>query len=91
MSTSAKTDIAVAAALLMALTAPELSFAPAMAFLNTSHQSGSANVPAGVFGSPIALTQRRVPRTIAPPSDRTLTDPSGNVIGLRRDSEAAED
>jgi hypothetical protein len=91
MSTSAKTNIAVAAALLMALAAPELSFAPAMAFLNTSHQSGSANAPAGVFGSAIALTQRRVPRTIAPPSDRTLTDPSGNIIGLRGDWRSGED
>jgi hypothetical protein len=91
MRTSAKTNITVAAALLMALAAPELSFAPAMAFLNTSHQSGSAKVPAAVFGSAITLTQRRAPRATTPPSDRMLTDPSGNVIGLRRDWTSSED
>jgi hypothetical protein len=88
---STKTNIAAAAALLTALAAPELSFAQARAFLNTSHQIGLANVPAAVFGSAIAPTQRRAPRTTAPPSDRAVTDPSGNVIGLRRDWASGED
>jgi len=71
--------------------APSCPFAQAMAFLNTSHQIGLANVPAAVFGSAIAPTQRRAPRTTAPPSDRAVTDPSGNVISLRRDWVSGED
>ena len=90
MTMSTKTNAAAAAALLAALAAPEISFAQAMSYLNTSPQSGVANVPA-VFGSAIAPTQRRAPRTTVPPSDRALTDPSGNIISLPRDWGSGQD
>jgi len=91
MTMSTKTNIAAAAALLTALAAPELSFAQAMSHFNTSRQIGLANVPAAVFGSAIAPTRRRAPRTTVPPSDRTVTDPLGNVIGVRRDWRLGQD
>jgi hypothetical protein len=85
MTMSTKTNIAAAAALLTALAAPEISFAQTMSYLNTARQIGIANVPAAVLGSAFAPTLRRAPRTTVPSSDTALTDPSGNVIGLRRD------
>jgi len=88
---STKTNIAAAVMLLMALAAPELSFAQAMAYLNSSHQNGFANVPAADFGSAIEPAERRVARTTVPPSDIAITDPSGNIIGLRRDWSSGED
>jgi len=83
---STKTNIAAAAALLTALAAPEISFAQAMSYLNeyTLRQSGLANVPTAVFGSAMAPARRRAPGVAMPPSDMVVTDPSGNVIGLRR-------
>jgi len=91
MTMSTKSKIAAAAALLTAFAAPEISFAQAMSYLNTSRQVGIANVPAAVLGWAIAPTQRRAPRTTVPPSDRALTDASGNVIGLRRDWGSGQD
>jgi hypothetical protein len=91
MTMSSRTNIAAAATLLMALASPELSFAQAMSYLNTSRQIGKADVSAAVLGPAIAPPQRRAPRTTVPPSDRALTDPSGNVIGLRRDWGSGQD
>jgi uncharacterized membrane protein len=91
MTMSTKTNIAAAAALLTALVAPEISFAQAMSYFNTSRQIGIANVPAAVLGSAIAPTLRRAPRTTVPPSDRAVTDPSGSVISLRRDWGSGQD
>jgi len=80
MTMSTNTNIAAAAALLTALAAPEISFAQAMSYLNeyTLRQSGLSNVPT-------AAARRRAPGVTMPPSDMVVTDPSGNVIGLRRD------
>jgi len=54
-----------------------------MSYLNeyTLRQSGLANVPT-------AAARRRAPGVTMPPSDMVVTDPSGNVIGLRRDQGA---
>ena len=84
---STRTNIAAAAALLAALAAPEIAFAEVMSYPNEYawHQSGFANVPASVFGPAMSSAGRRAPRTGVPPSDMTVTDPSGNIIGLRRD------
>jgi hypothetical protein len=88
---STQTNIAAAAALLTALAAPEISFAQAMSYLSEYGQSELPNVSTAVFGSAMAPARRRAPCVTMPPSDIVVTDPSGNVIGLRRDQGGLQD
>jgi len=72
---SNKINIAAAAALLTAVAASELSSGE---FASLQGEPGTSRATA--FDSVAVLTRRCGPRTTMPPSDRTTTDPTGDVI-----------
>jgi hypothetical protein len=85
---STKINISAAAALLTALAAPDISFAQAVSCRNefASLQSGPRNLPATAFDSAVAPARHLEPRTTMPPSDRTASNPTGDVISTDGDS-----
>jgi hypothetical protein len=69
----------IAAALLTTVAASEIPFGEF-----SSLQIGLGNPQAAVFDSKTPLTGRCGPRATMPPSDRTATDPTGDVISTDR-------